>query len=168
MTSQGSDFLRAAVVADADDWHFAVLDEVDDRSHASSISRAHSVDLVHNDKRFREVSGDVKAMRPRLQQANTALVSNVTCVELSDGVVALHGEQPSRGGFADAWVAAKQCGCGVDIATCVPSLVACLYLPLVASQVDVFPLNEPFAQLPHLGALSDHLLQTGRLVLFSP
>ena len=90
VAGQRPDLLCSSVVTDANDGYFAVLDKIDDRSNASTIACAHSIHFVHNDKRFREIPGDVKPVRPGFQEADPTFVTNIACIELSDGVVAFH------------------------------------------------------------------------------
>ncbi len=81
---------------------------------------------------------EIQIIRPALQQGYSRLVSDVTGIELSDGIVVLHGQQTGSCGFAYSRVATDQGSRRVDISPSVPPL-SLLGLSLVASNVNILP-----------------------------
>jgi hypothetical protein len=71
VSSKRSDLLTRPIIADADNWDFTRFYHVDYSCDASSISRAHTVDLVHDYQGFRQGARHADVMRVRLKEVNS-------------------------------------------------------------------------------------------------
>ena len=89
VSGKGTYLFALPIVADANNRYFAVLYHLNDGGNSSPIAWTHAINLVHYDQGALQILALVQTERTTFQQPNSAFVSHIACVELTDQKVVL-------------------------------------------------------------------------------